>query len=99
MALLPFAKRSPTFIGESGLFGDISILDRLDDFRKRIVRALLAVAGGALVGFALIDRLVGFLLQPTRAALPAGTRLIYTEPGEAFGLYIQVALIAGVGKE
>src|SRR5205085_3546214 len=78
------------------LFGDISILERLEDFRKRIVRALLAVAAGALVGFALIDRVVGFLLQPTRRALPAGTKLIYTEPGEAFSLYIQVALIAGV---
>src|SRR5256885_7395722 len=96
MALVPFAKRAREIVGDSGLFGDISILERLEDFRKRIVRALLAVAAGALVGFALIDRVVGFLLQPTRLALPAGTRLIYTEPGEAFGLYVQVALISGV---
>jgi len=96
MALVPFAKRTRRIVGDNSLFGDISILERLEDFRKRIVRALLAVAGGALVGFALIDRLVGFLLQPTRRALPAGTRLIYTEPGEAFGLYVQVALISGV---
>src|SRR6478672_8303993 len=96
MALVPFAQRNRKIVGSDSLFGDISILERLEEFRKRIVRALLAVAGGALVGFALIDRLVGFLLGPTRRALPAGTRLIYTEPGEAFGLYIQVALIAGV---
>jgi len=76
--------------------GDVSILERLDDFRKRIVRALLAVAGGALVGFALIDRIVGFILRPTRRALPVDAKLIYTQPGEAFGLYVQVALIAGV---
>jgi sec-independent protein translocase protein TatC len=96
MALVPFAQRTPKIVGENGIFGNISILERLEDFRKRIVRALLAVAVGALVGFALIDRIVGFLLGPTRRALPAGTRLIYTEPGEAFGLYVQVALIAGV---
>src|SRR5215471_6242417 len=96
MTLVPFAKRTTRILGDNGLWGDVSILERLDEFRKRIVRALLAVAAGALVGFALIDRLVGFLLQPTRDALPTGTRLIYTEPGEAFGLYIQVALIAGV---
>ncbi len=78
------------------MFGDISILERLDDFRKRIVRALLAVAGGALLGFVLIDRIVGFILGPTRRALPAGAKLIYTQPGEAFGLYVQIALIAGV---
>jgi sec-independent protein translocase protein TatC len=96
MALVPFAKRARRIVGDNGLLGDVSILERLDDFRKRIVRALLAVAVGALVGFALIDRIVGFLLGPTRRSLPAGTRLIYTEPGEAFGLYVQVALIAGV---
>ena len=30
------------------------------------------------------------------AALPPGVKLIYTQPGEAFSLYITVALIAGV---
>src|SRR5947199_9624207 len=95
MALVPFAKRTRAIVGQSGLFGDISILERLEDLRKRIVRALLAVAVGALIGFALIDRIVSFLLGPTRGAIPAGTKLIYTEPGEAFGLYVQVALISG----
>jgi len=96
MALVPFAQRNRNIVGENGLFGNISILEHLEDLRKRIVRALLAVAGGALVGFALIDRIVAFILEPTRRALPVGARLIYTQPGEAFGLYVQIALIAGV---
>jgi len=83
-------------VGDTGLFDDISILERLDDFRKRIVRALLAVAGGALVGFVFIDRIVRFLLAPIRRVLPPDTRLIYTQPGEAFGFYVQIALLAGV---
>ncbi len=45
-------------VGDEGSFGNISILAHLEDFRKRIVRALLAIAGGALVGFVLIDRIV-----------------------------------------
>ena len=96
MPLVPFARRAREIVGDTGLFGDISILDRLDDFRKRIVRALLAVAGGALVGFVFIDRIVGFLLAPIRRVLPPDTRLIYTQPGEAFGFYVQIALLAGV---
>jgi len=96
MPLVPFARRARQIVGDTGLFGDISILDRLDDFRKRIVRALLAVAGGALVGFAFIDRIVGFLLAPIRRVLPPDTRLIYTQPGEAFGFYVQIALLSGV---
>lgn len=83
-------------VGDTGLFDDISILERLDDFRKRIVRALLAVAGGALVGFVFIDSIVRFLLAPIRRVLPPDTRLIYTQPGEAFGFYVQIALLAGV---
>jgi sec-independent protein translocase protein TatC len=96
MGLVRFPQRTRRIVGDEGLLGDISILERLDDFRKRIVRALLAIAGGALVGFALIDRIVGFILGPTRRALPVDAKLIYTQPGEAFGLYVQVALIAGV---
>jgi len=98
MAVVPFshAQSSRDSSPLEGLLGNVSILERLDDFRKRLVRALLAVALGALVGFMLIDRLMSFLLGPTRRALPPGTKLIYTQPGEAFGLYIQVALISGV---
>ncbi len=96
MTLVPFAQRNHRIVGDDGLFGNISILERLEDFRKRLIRALLAVLGGVLVGFALIDRIAAFILAPTRRALPPGIRLIYTQPGEAFGLYIQIALIAGV---
>lgn len=85
------SKGSP--LGE--LLGDVSVLDRLDDLRRRLVRIALAICVGLLAGFALIGQIVDFVLAPTRGSLPTGTEIIYTEPGEAFGLYIQVALIAG----
>ena len=73
----------------------MSFLEHLDELRKRIVHALLAIAVGVLVGFAFINRIIDFLLAPTRRILPAGSRMIYTQPGEAFSLYVQVALIVG----
>ena len=76
--------------------GQMGFLEHLDELRKRILRACMAVAAGMLVAFVFIDRLVSFVLAPTRRMLPPGTRLIYTSPGEAFGLYIDIALIAGV---
>ena len=76
--------------------GQMGFLEHLDELRKRILRACMAVAAGMLVAFVFIDRLVSFVLAPTRRMLPPGTRLIYTGPGEAFGLYIDIALIAGV---
>jgi sec-independent protein translocase protein TatC len=75
--------------------GKMSFLEHLDELRKRIVRSCLAVAVGILVTFAYINPIFNFILAPTRKALPPGVKLIYTQPGEAFSLYITVALIAG----
>jgi sec-independent protein translocase protein TatC len=100
MALVPFSSRRSKASGSpsslDGLLGNVSILERLDELRRRLVRSALVVCVGILVGFAFINQIVTFLLGPTRRALPSGTRLIYTQPGEAFGLYIQIALIVGV---
>src|SRR5437899_4890883 len=74
----------------------MSFLEHLDELRKRIVRSCLAIAFGVLATFAYIQPIFDFILAPTRRALPPGVKLIYTEPGEAFSLYITVALIAGV---
>jgi len=99
VALVPFSKR-PSSPAQGalwdGLLDGVSLLDRLDDLRLRLVRSAIAACVGVLVGFMLINRIVDFILAPTRRALPNGTQLIYTEPGEAFGLYIQVAMIVGV---
>jgi len=81
---------------EDGDAGKMSFLEHLDELRKRIVRALLGVCVGVLLSFAFINQIVNFLLTPTYRVLPAGSRMIYTQPGEAFGLYIQVSLITGV---
>jgi len=75
--------------------GKMGLLDHLEELRKRIIRSCIAVAVGMLVAFVFIDRIVAFVLAPSRRMLPPGTSLIYTQPGEAFGLYITVALIAG----
>src|SRR6188472_3896702 len=101
MALVPFAnKRQAAARVPSNFDGlissDFSVLDRLDDLRKRLVRSALAVCIGVLLGFAFINQVMDFILAPTRGALPAGARLIYTQPGEAFGLWIQVSLIVGI---
>jgi sec-independent protein translocase protein TatC len=76
--------------------GTMGFLEHLDELRKRIVSACLAVGVGVLISFAFINRIVDYILAPTRHTLPAGVKLIYTQPGEAFSLYVQIALIAGL---
>ncbi|MCX6552797.1 MAG: twin-arginine translocase subunit TatC [Acidobacteria bacterium] len=79
---------------ESG--GKMSFLDHLDELRKRLVAAALALAFGTLVAFAFIERIFAFIMRPLYEKLPAGSKLIYTEPTEAFMLYVKIALLAGV---
>jgi sec-independent protein translocase protein TatC len=48
-----------------------------------------------LVSFAFIQQIFNFLLAPTRRILPPDVKMIYTQPGEAFELWIWISLIAG----
>jgi sec-independent protein translocase protein TatC len=73
-----------------------SLLHHLDQLRRRIVYTCLAVAVGMLVAFAFIKPIFDFVFQPIRSVLPPGSKLIYTQPGEAFSIWVQIALIAGV---
>lgn len=73
----------------------MSFLDHLDELRRRIVNSCIAIAVGVVATFYWIEWIFNFILAPTRSALPAGVKLVYTQPGEAFSLYITIALIAG----
>lgn len=81
--------------GEALGSGRMGFLEHLEELRRRLIRCCLAVAVGMLVAFAFIERIVTFVLTPSRRMLPPGARLIYTQPAEGFGFYIQVALMAG----
>jgi sec-independent protein translocase protein TatC len=102
MALVPFpgpqssAAPLPPEEDDDVSGAKMSFLEHLDELRKRIVYSLYFVMAGIAATFFWIERIFNFLLAPTRAALPSGVKLIYTQPGEAFSLYITIALIAGV---
>ena len=68
----------------------MSFLDHLDELRKRIVRSAIAIGLGILLTFAFIKPIYNFMLGADIASvLPPGGKLMYTEPGEAFSLYLQ----------
>jgi sec-independent protein translocase protein TatC len=79
----------------AGADGKMSLLEHLDELRKRIIRACLGILVGILIGFLFINDIFNFVLQPTIRAMPAGRSLIYTRPGEAFSMYVTVSLITG----
>ena len=76
--------------------GKMSFLDHLDELRKRIVWAVVFIFAGFLIAFAFIQRLFEFIMLPLQEMLPAGQTLVYTNPSEAFILYIKIAAIGGL---
>jgi len=100
MALVPFPGTQPAYPippedDDDAAGSKMSFLEHLDELRKRLVNSCIAIAVGILISFAFIQRIFNFLLAPTRKVLPPGVKIIYTQPGEAFGMYITVSMIAG----
>src|SRR6185503_20482781 len=81
---------------DAAVEGRMGFLEHLDELRTRIIRSCLAIGLGMLVAFLFVERIAAFVLAPTLRALPPGTTLIFTRPGEAFSFYLDVALIGGV---
>lgn len=106
MALVPFPtqaqrrpERDPDWDerdSEEPDAGRMSFLDHLDELRKRIIWAVAAIGIGFLIACLFIQPIFDFIMKPLQAQLPAGGTLIYTEPSEAFLLYIKIAAIAGL---
>jgi sec-independent protein translocase protein TatC len=104
MALVPFPQKNaatdpePDWDAEQELdeAGKMSFLDHLDELRRRLIYSLIGVAIGFVVAIFFIDTIFDFVMRPMQEMLPAGQTLIYTEPGEAFFLYIKIAVITGL---
>lgn len=109
MALVPFPSKGAKSVSErdpdddwddddaaeeSG--GKMSFLDHLDELRRRLFWALGMLVIGFLVAVAFYQQLFDFVMDPMQAMLPAGQKMIYTEPTEALMLYVKIAVIAGL---
>ena len=81
---------------DEGIGGKMSFLEHLDELRQRLIRALAGVLAGFVVAILFIERIFDFIMTPLVAILPAGGKLIYTEPTEAFLLYMKMAALAGL---
>jgi sec-independent protein translocase protein TatC len=79
-----------------GAGGRMSFLEHLDELRRRIVYSLIAVIAGFVVAILFIDRIFAFIMRPLQQVLPDGGKLVYTEPAEAFMLYMKVAALVGL---
>jgi sec-independent protein translocase protein TatC len=75
--------------------GRMTFLEHLDELRRRITHAVLALLAGFLIAFAFIEQVWTFVFARLTADIPGG-KLIFTEPSEAFFLYLKMAALTGL---
>lgn len=79
-----------------GAGGRMSFLDHLDELRKRLITSVSAVFIGFVAAFPFYEPITAFVMVPLNATLEDGQGFIYTEPTEAFFLYIKVSALVGL---
>lgn len=72
----------------------MSILEHLDELRRRLVYSALALVGGAVVGWIYVKPIMEIIQLPARQA--GLEKLVFLAPQEAFFTSIKVALLAGL---
>ena len=74
----------------------MTFLDHLEELRKRLVVAFIAVAVGFLACWTWAEPIFAKLQEPLTQFLPPGDKLAYTRLTAPFFLYMKVAFFAGL---
>jgi len=67
----------------------VTFLDHLEELRKRLLYAAVALGAAAVAGFFLAPRVIDLLTRPV-------PELVFLAPAEAFIVQLKVALVAGL---
>jgi sec-independent protein translocase protein TatC len=70
----------------------MTLMQHLDELRKRIIRSAIFLALGFIAAWAFHDRFVGFIQAPLNRI---GKKLVFTHPMDPLNLDLQVSLVAG----
>lgn len=80
----------------------MTLVEHLEEFRRRVLISLAAVVAGSIVGFVFWERILAFLLTPLPSiknqltGLNASGKLIQTDLGGPLMVAIQISLAAGI---
>jgi sec-independent protein translocase protein TatC len=69
----------------------MSLVDHLSELRSRVIKVLIAVAIGGVLGFWAAPQIRDILIRP----LPTGQVQVLS-PGEGFVIYLKISLVSGI---
>jgi sec-independent protein translocase protein TatC len=72
---------------------DLTVTGHLEELRRRIITALAALFGAAILCLPFASAILGILKLPARGALE---KLVYFSPEEALLIYMRISIIAGI---
>jgi sec-independent protein translocase protein TatC len=91
--------RARTVVGDRADLPGMSLLEHLQELRKRLVYSLLSIGVGFGIAYGFHDRIAALMIKPITIALNAHhlpAKLVYTNPMDGFNFYLKIGLFGGI---
>lgn len=91
--------RARAAVGDRADLPGMSLLEHLQELRKRIVYSLLSIGVGFCVAYGFHDRISALMIEPITKALSENhlpTQLAYLNPMDPFNFYLKIGLFGGI---
>jgi sec-independent protein translocase protein TatC len=80
--------------------GQMTLVEHLTELRSRIIKSLLAIAVGTILGWVLYPHIFNILIHPYHQVIGdnsvTGGRLLQTDPLEGFAIRVKMATYSGI---
>uniref|UniRef100_A0A7V5CT34 Sec-independent protein translocase protein TatC n=1 Tax=Acidobacterium capsulatum TaxID=33075 RepID=A0A7V5CT34_9BACT len=90
--------RARAAVSERAELPGMSLMEHLEELRRRIIRAGIAIIIGFFVAYGFHAQIYNFMQQPITTALAAHhmpTQLVYHNPIDPFNMYLKISLMVG----
>ncbi len=90
--------RARAAVTERAELPGMSLLDHLDELRRRFVHIIVSLVVGFGIAYGFHERIYGFMERPIVAALAKHhlpTQLVYFNPVDGFNMYLKLSFMAG----
>lgn len=90
--------RARSAVAERAELPGMSLLEHLQELRRRIVHSALYLIGGFFIAWYFHDRIYGYMERPVKLALlryHMNPQLNYLNPVDGFNMYLKISFMAG----